>query len=166
MEKVVSSAVVVVFASLLVVGTACTGANEEAPPSAGTVPATNAAPAGGSEQLVGSAEDRELARAAALFETNCSECHLASGTGDPHHRKDKIPNFTDAAWQKRESDAALIKAVTTGHGKVMPAFKDKLSQEEIALLVRYVRGFPERAGAAGPAPKGAPKPQGGGHGGH
>jgi cbb3-type cytochrome c oxidase subunit III len=152
MRNALSSTVTVVFGGILAVGLAC-GAPDEGARTANTnqagaaAPATNAAAPAGNAAPAGSAEDAEMARAAALFKTNCARCHLESGTGDPNHRKNGIPNFTDAAWQKRESDAELIKVVTNGHGKIMPSFKDKLSPDEIALVVKYVRGFPERAGA-------------------
>jgi mono/diheme cytochrome c family protein len=51
-----------------------------------------------------------------------------------------VPNFSDAAWQKKESDAEFIKTIKNGH-KPMPAYKDKLNDDEIRALVAYVRSF-------------------------
>jgi mono/diheme cytochrome c family protein len=146
-------------------------------------PATPAAAPGRPAALEGA----ELARATELFEGKCASCHLRSGKGDPHHRKDGIPDFTDAAWQAKTPDEELQASITHGKGKVMPPFKGALSQEEIGLLVAYVRGFPTRpvpanepeapmthgagkppaqkAGVA-PAKPAAKKPAEGGHEGH
>ena len=45
--------------------------------------------------------------------------------------------FNDPKWQesKRKKVDKLIASVTNGHGKKMPAFKDKLKPEEIRGLV-------------------------------
>ena len=47
-------------------------------------------------------------------------------------------DLTDAAWQSRRSTARMIASVTNGRGE-MPAFKRKLSRQEIAAAVAYVR---------------------------
>jgi mono/diheme cytochrome c family protein len=117
----------------------------------------------------GPVEGADRARAQRLFKANCVTCHLESGKGDPHHRKDGIPDFTDATWHARKTDAELISAVENGTGKVMPAFKGKLLREEITLLVHYLRDLPKRAAATSkasarepktlPATKAAPKPK-------
>jgi len=77
--------------------------------------------------------------AAALFAANkCAGCHGADGKGNPNMKD--VPNFADAAWQKKETDAEFIKTIKNGH-KPMPAYKDKLSDQEIQALVAYVRSF-------------------------
>jgi mono/diheme cytochrome c family protein len=91
-------------------------------------------------------EGAELARATQLFATNCASCHLASGTGSPHHRRDGIPDFTDPAWHAEHSDAEMRASVENGVGPVMPAFNKRLGPDEIALVVRYLHGFPSRGG--------------------
>jgi len=48
------------------------------------------------------------------------------------------PDMTDAAWQRRRSNARMIASVTNGRGQ-MPAFKKKLTRQEIAAAVAYVR---------------------------
>jgi mono/diheme cytochrome c family protein len=90
----------------------------------------------------GPLDGEDLARSRTLFKANCATCHLESGTGDPHHRRDGIPNFRDASWQGRVSDDALTASVRNGKGKLMPGFATSLSDEEITLLVRYVRALP------------------------
>jgi mono/diheme cytochrome c family protein len=93
-------------------------------------------------------EGEALARTAKLFDATCATCHMTSGKGDPHHRKDAIPDFTDRAWQTGETDADLRDAIANGEGSVMPAFGEKLTPEQIDELVAYVRGFPDRPAPA------------------
>ena len=88
-----------------------------------------------------------LARARRLFNADCASCHRASGAGAALHKKDRIPDFTDAAWQARRSDADLIASVQGGRGAVMPAFGGRLSDDEIAHLVAYIRTLPAPAAA-------------------
>jgi len=154
--------------------------------AAAPAPSTNAPMNAGH---AGHLEGADLAKAEQLFATNCAACHLASGKGDPHHRVHGIPDFTVAAWHTGKTDAELVSSIENGREKVMPAFKGKLSDDEVSLLVHYVHGFPERAApvssdeakqpaasaprpnaGAGPKPaakpKTAPKPPAGDHGGH
>jgi cytochrome c oxidase cbb3-type subunit 3 len=48
------------------------------------------------------------------------------------------PDLTDAAWQRRRSSARMNASVTNGLGQ-MPSFKKKLTRQEIAAAVAYVR---------------------------
>lgn len=74
---------------------------------------------------------------AALFTANkCATCHGADGKGKVKGARD----FTDAAWQKKESDAELTGVIKNGK-KPMPPYGDKLNAEEIKALVAYVRTF-------------------------
>jgi mono/diheme cytochrome c family protein len=98
-------------------------------------------------------EGEALARTAKLFEATCATCHMTSGKGDPHHRKDAIPDFTDRAWQTGETDAELREAIANGEGSVMPAFGEQFTSEQIDELVAYVRGFPDRPAPAAEAPQ-------------
>jgi mono/diheme cytochrome c family protein len=91
----------------------------------------------------------EFARAQTLFNARCASCHLESGTGDPHHRKDQIPDFSDVSWQRGRTDDALTSSIANGLGTVMPSFGAKLSSDDIALLVGYVREVPGRAQSNG-----------------
>ncbi len=52
-----------------------------------------------------------------------------------------VPDFTDKAWWKDGvEDERLIKSVRNGKGG-MPKFEKKLTGQQIALLVTYVRRF-------------------------
>lgn len=139
-------------------GAACSGEpvapgpNAPAPPTNSNASAANTAPAPDVRPIA--LEGEALARTAKLFDATCAVCHTASGKGDASHRADGIPDFTDRAWQAAETDAELREAIANGKEKVMPAFGEKLSTEQIDQLVAYVRDFPDRpapaAGAPGP----------------
>ncbi|HST20619.1 MAG TPA: c-type cytochrome [Blastocatellia bacterium] len=84
--------------------------------------------------------------AAALFNNDtapkCASCHRADGKGvEPMKASMKdLPDFTNAAWQKKATDAEMIETIKNGH-KPMPAYKDKLTEDQIKALVAYVRKF-------------------------
>jgi len=77
-----------------------------------------------------------------VYERECQKCHKASGTGGIIGRLFfKIPDFTDTKWQDNASDSRLIIALANGKRK-MPAYKNKLSNDEIVDLVKVcVRSF-------------------------
>ncbi len=80
-----------------------------------------------------------LQAAAALYtENKCVSCHGADGKGNP--KIPKVPDFTNAEWQKKTTDAEMIETIKNGK-KPMPAFKDKLNDDQIKSLVAYVRSF-------------------------
>ncbi len=81
------------------------------------------------------------------FDAKCAICHAESGGGDSHFAQSGIPDFTDPKWQARETDADLERVIRNGKGKFMPAWDGKLSDVEIAALIRFIRAFPERSGA-------------------
>ena len=78
-------------------------------------------------------------RGRAVYEARCTRCHGADGAG--RTRMAEIvepPDMTDPAWQRRRSNARMIASVADGRGQ-MPAFKKKLSRQEIAASIAYVR---------------------------
>lgn len=76
---------------------------------------------------------------AALFTAKCAKCHGANGQGLPKYLKKGQKDFTDKKWQKSKSNAQLTTAINNGKGEAMPAWKTKLTVEEIQVLVAYVR---------------------------
>jgi cbb3-type cytochrome c oxidase subunit III len=80
----------------------------------------------------------------AVFMAKCSLCHGKDGRGLPNWRAKGQPDFTDAKWQKSRTDAQLIASTKDGKGKFMPAFKTKLSDEEITAVVARIRGFAKK----------------------
>jgi mono/diheme cytochrome c family protein len=83
----------------------------------------------------------EFAATRAIFEKNCVKCHQKTGEGGPVKLEDgtklKVPNLrTGHALNHPDSD--FIKQIAKG-GDGMPAFKDKLSADQINDLVRFIR---------------------------
>jgi mono/diheme cytochrome c family protein len=120
-----------------------TNRNGSVPVAATPTPTANANTAAANSNTAGAASAID---AAALYNNEtapkCASCHNADGKGNPAMKtsmKD-LPDFTDAAWQKKETDAELIETIKNGH-KPMPAYKDKLSDDQIKALVAYVRKF-------------------------
>jgi mono/diheme cytochrome c family protein len=81
-----------------------------------------------------------------LFEKKCSTCHGLDGKGDTKMgKKFHAPDFTGDKWQKETTDKEIQKAIEEGvveDGKrKMPAWKGKLTPEQISDLGKYSRTF-------------------------
>ncbi|MGC1417775.1 MAG: cytochrome c [Candidatus Acidiferrum sp.] len=73
-----------------------------------------------------------------IFKAKCAMCHGADATGKtPMGQALKIPDLHSEDVQKL-SDAELTQIITKGKNK-MPAYETKLSKEQIAQLVGFVR---------------------------
>lgn len=81
------------------------------------------------------------ANAAEIFGAKCAICHGKDGRGQQNWRAKGQPDFTDANWQKSRTDAQIADSIKNGKGKFMPAWKNKLSEEEIIALAGRVRAF-------------------------
>lgn len=76
---------------------------------------------------------------AALFKAKCATCHAADGSGNSATGKAlATPDLRSEDVQK-QTDAQLIDATANGKGKKMPAYKDKLTDDQIKQLVGYIR---------------------------
>ncbi len=74
-----------------------------------------------------------------IFTEKCSMCHGMDGKG---YAAIKTPNFTDPKWQAAHQDKELLNAIENGvPGTAMVSFKDKLSQQEIAVVLKYIRSL-------------------------
>ncbi len=82
--------------------------------------------------------------AAALFDAKCAMCHGKDGRGTKFGKERGAPDFTDSEWQKSHTDAQINDAIANGRGKSMPAWKSKLSADEITALVARVREFTKK----------------------
>ena len=74
-----------------------------------------------------------------VYANNCARCHGGDGTGQTTMgQMTEAPNLTDSAWQRGKSTSRMVASVVNGRGQ-MPAFKKKLSRQEIAAAVAYIR---------------------------
>ena len=75
--------------------------------------------------------------AASLYKTNCVSCHAADGRGSAVGKSLHAADFHSAQVQQ-QSDAQLADVIASGRGN-MPAFGTRLSKDQIAVLVKYIR---------------------------
>jgi mono/diheme cytochrome c family protein len=80
--------------------------------------------------------------AASLYAKTCASCHGAKGTPAPAmaHAMAGIPDFA-AASMASVPDSALRNAITNGKGRMMQAYKTRLTAEQVGALVTYIRTF-------------------------
>ncbi|MFL5394340.1 MAG: c-type cytochrome [Myxococcales bacterium] len=77
----------------------------------------------------------------------CIKCHGEDGKGDTEKGQElKAPDFTSAAFQKETNDQEMTDTILNGSKNkmlmiLMPPYKDKLTREEVQVLVRYVRSL-------------------------
>ncbi len=84
----------------------------------------------------------ETASGAKLYSTNCAKCHKEDGTGGKITVDGKTiePDNLTAAKLAAKPDAKYVQYITDGFPEDgMPAFKDKLSEQEIKDIIGYVR---------------------------
>jgi cytochrome c6 len=91
-----------------------------------------------------SASSSLLDDGAALYFQKCSLCHGKDGRGTPAWKAKGQPDFTDAKYQGSVTDQQISTSIHDGKGKYMPAFKGKLSDQQISSLVTQVRAFGNR----------------------
>src|SRR6516164_5212158 len=66
-----------------------------------------------------------------VFRRHCVKCHGADGTGAQTRKfHAQIPDFTDASWQARRSDARLVVSILDGKGQEMPPWHAKINERD------------------------------------
>ena len=84
----------------------------------------------------------ELASARKIYVENCVKCHKEDGSGgmtDIEGVKIKAPNFKSDRMMK-DKDEDWIEVIENGEkADGMPAYKGKISEEEIKNLVKFIR---------------------------
>jgi cytochrome c6 len=76
---------------------------------------------------------------ASLYKTKCSVCHAADGSGSgPTGKALGVPDLRSDGVQK-QTDAQLTDGIANGKGTKMPAYKGKLTDDQIKGLVSYIR---------------------------
>ena len=88
-----------------------------------------------------SATPDPFATTRALFAKDCKECHGATGAGGPVKLTDgtklKVPSLREG-HALRHPDSDFIKQIEKG-GDGMPAFKDKLTSQQITEMISFIR---------------------------
>jgi cytochrome c6 len=75
---------------------------------------------------------------AAVYKSKCAMCHGPDGSGQtPMGKTLKLRGLHSPDVQK-QTDAELVKVISDGKGK-MPAYKGKVSADEINALVAFIR---------------------------
>jgi mono/diheme cytochrome c family protein len=90
-----------------------------------------------------------------VFRDNCAACHGQDGTGNLMRKAlPPIPDFTSVAWQMSQTEMAIVNQIDYGSFPVMPAFRYKLTQDEILGLAVLIRSLATTGttGATPPAP--------------
>lgn len=97
-----------------------------------------------------------FAVARGTFAKNCQGCHGADGKGGPVKLDDgtklRVPSLREG-HAVRHPDADFLKQIREG-GDGMPAFKDKLNQQQIDELINFIRH--EFQGGMTPPPEKSP----------
>ena len=75
----------------------------------------------------------------AVFKSHCTPCHGEDGKGKAAVG---TPDFTSPKIQASLTDAQIVDIITNGkQGTIMPAWKGKLSPQEISAAASYVRSL-------------------------
>ena len=91
--------------------------------------------------VFGSGKTSEAAavNAATIYNRQCVSCHGRDGRGRTRKgRQTHARDMTNREWQDDISDERLFNSINNGRGK-MPAFRKKISENDIDALVAYVR---------------------------
>src|SRR5262245_49417462 len=119
--------------------------NQTTTPTSTSRPSTNAA-----------ATPDPLAATRGVFAKNCQSCHGVDGKGGPVKLEDgtrlKVPSLREG-HALRHPDSDFRKQITAG-GDGMPAFKTKLSSQQVDDLIKFVRQ--EFQGGMTPPPEKSP----------
>jgi cytochrome c6 len=75
------------------------------------------------------------ADAAAIYSSKCASCHGKDGKGTAVGQKMGVHDLTAL----KESEAEVVEIISNGDGK-MPAYKEKLSPDEIQAVAKFVKG--------------------------
>jgi len=77
------------------------------------------------------------------FKAKCAMCHAADGSGSTATGKALKVRDLGSADVQSQTDAQLTAIITDGKNK-MPAYKGKLTDDQIKGLVAYVRGLAKK----------------------
>lgn len=83
-------------------------------------------------------DEAAAARAAPVFQAQCAQCHGADGKGD---QSQGAPNLSDPIWLYGGDAMTIRETLWNGRSGVMPAWEERLSDEEILALAVYVHSL-------------------------
>lgn len=88
--------------------------------------------------------DADVLPGQATYDKKCKSCHGKTGEGNPVMGKAlKVDPTLLPLKELKETDEELTGIIRDGKNK-MPVFKGKISDEEIANLVQYIRSFSQK----------------------
>ena len=101
--------------------------------------------AGAEERSPLASDPAAAARGKAIFQANCTRCHGPEGQGDGPD-SDHAADLTDELRDTLNPDGVLFYKIWGGHAiqlrtqvDDMPAFKGKLSRDEVWAVVEYLK---------------------------
>ncbi len=95
----------------------------------------------------------QIDRGKAVYETQCIQCHGATGKGDGKDAQGKLSDFSDFATIAKVEAGAWDQALATTH---IPSFAGTLSQDQYRAAVDYLRTFAYDYSGSAPAPSTTP----------
>jgi cytochrome c6 len=75
---------------------------------------------------------------AEIYKARCSACHAASGAGDTMLGKNMKLRALGSPDVQKQSDQELAAIISRGKNR-MPAYERRLTRDQIAAVVRYIR---------------------------
>ena len=75
-----------------------------------------------------------------IYKAKCSACHAASGAGDTMLGKNLRLRALGSPDVQKQSDQELATIISRGKNR-MPAYDRKLSRDQIAAVVQYIRSL-------------------------
>jgi cytochrome c6 len=82
--------------------------------------------------------------AGALFKSKCAACHSPDGSGSSATGKQLGVTDLRADEVQKQTDAQLNDSITSGKGTKMPAYKGKITDDQIKGLVGYIRSLAKK----------------------
>jgi mono/diheme cytochrome c family protein len=84
-----------------------------------------------------------------IYLAACANCHGVDGKGAPRSSvafDTRLPNFTDCAFATKEPDADWSATIhnggpARGFSRIMPSFREALTDEQIDRVIGHLRGF-------------------------
>ena len=104
----------------------------------------------GSDELTSTLSPTQLAEGKALYEANCAACHGINGEGEENWQEPnedgtfRAPPHDSSGHTWHHPDQLLLQIIAKGGqapNTQMSAFEDKLTEEEIKLVLEYIKTF-------------------------